>query len=184
MSSDLRKQIYSELELKESDDLLTIWQDNDRTQWSDEAFGVIQAILKARGVALPQQGEPVYEDDEEDWQEAELSAEELAILNDENPPAFYEPFEVLRVVKRLEWMVGATIALIVTHNVLNFPTSLDSAQRYLLGFNDRTMIFVLTALMIAAKIVLSIFVVYVPIKVLTNILRILMEMEFRSRQAG
>jgi hypothetical protein len=41
MSNDLRKQIYSRMNSKETDELLEIWQSNHLYEWSDEAFEVI-----------------------------------------------------------------------------------------------------------------------------------------------
>ena len=187
MNSNLRSQIHNNMNLRETDELLEIWQDNDRVEWSDETFEVIKEILKQRGMDIPQQDEPVYEHDEEDDEDDEddqFSAEELAILNDENPPAFYEPLEVLRLTKRLDWMVGAMIVFIIAYNILNFPASLDIAQRYLLGISNTTFVFIVSALIACANIIIGIITVYIPLKVLSNVLRILMEMEFNSRKAG
>jgi len=42
---------------KTSDELLTIWQENDMETWSDEAFEAVKAILMQRLVSLPQAGQ-------------------------------------------------------------------------------------------------------------------------------
>jgi hypothetical protein len=50
------KQIVSQLEGRETDDLLKIWQENDRQEWSNEAFDAIEEILGQRLGHLPSQG--------------------------------------------------------------------------------------------------------------------------------
>jgi hypothetical protein len=66
----LRSTIYQNLNLKESEELLQIWHDNKRYEWSDTAFEVIQQILEERGLTLsPQeeaQIEPIIEENEND----------------------------------------------------------------------------------------------------------------------
>jgi hypothetical protein len=53
MDNNLRKQIYSNMNLRETDDLVEIWQRNDRKEWSDLAFDVIREILVNRLGELP-----------------------------------------------------------------------------------------------------------------------------------
>ncbi len=61
MSNNLRKQIYNSLNLKQTDELLEIWQKNDRVEWTDTTFEVLQEILQERLGELPPQNEPVFE---------------------------------------------------------------------------------------------------------------------------
>jgi len=61
MSVDFRKQLYRNLNQKEIDDLIDIWQSNNHVEWSDMTFDVIQEILQERGVDIPLQDEPVTE---------------------------------------------------------------------------------------------------------------------------
>ena len=49
MTNELHKQIYNELNLRETNDLLEIWQTNNRAEWSDIAFEIIKQILTERG---------------------------------------------------------------------------------------------------------------------------------------
>ncbi len=79
MSIELREQIYNELNLRETNDLLEIWQTNNRTEWSDIAFEIIKQILTERGLKIPEQDAPVdeynegvIEDDSFDFSEEEL----------------------------------------------------------------------------------------------------------------
>lgn len=58
MNSDtLSKQIYERMRDKSSEELLTIWKENDRGLWSDEAFKAIEEILSSRKMTLPAQGQ-------------------------------------------------------------------------------------------------------------------------------
>ena len=185
MSNSLREQITSRMNLKETDELLDIWQSNDRFEWSDEAFDVISEILKNRGVDIPPQGEPVYEqvDVEADKDDYGFSEEELRILDDENPPAFYDPLEVLWLTRRLDWMVKATIYFSVAYSLLNFSTSKNIAQSYFLMNPNSAFVYLIAALIVVLNAVITIVITYVPLKALVRILRILMEMEFRSRES-
>ena len=61
MSDAIREQIYSTLDQKETDELLAIWQANNRAEWSETAFDVIREILEARQGELPVQHAPVLE---------------------------------------------------------------------------------------------------------------------------
>lgn len=47
--------IYQNMKLKETDELLEIWFENDRLEWSDDAFGVIHSILLERLGDVPPQ---------------------------------------------------------------------------------------------------------------------------------
>lgn len=186
MSNNLRQQIHDRMNLKETDELLEIWQANDRFEWSDEAFDVIKEILQERVADIPEQGEPVYEhiEEESDKLDREFSKEELAIIDDENPPDFYDPFDVLLTIKRLDWMMKAMIAFIIMYNIVNFPNSANIVRGFfVLSAASPILEFIISVLVAFLNAVLGIIVMYVPIKALANILRILMEMEFRSRKA-
>lgn len=65
-SSDaLSKKLYENMRQKSTEELLQIWKENDRTEWSDEAYVAIKQVLDERGVSLPAQTAPavVQEDD-------------------------------------------------------------------------------------------------------------------------
>jgi len=59
MSDTLRDEIYASQNQKATDELLDIWRTNNRLEWSDSTFDVIQEILKDRGVDIPRQNEPI-----------------------------------------------------------------------------------------------------------------------------
>lgn len=182
MNNEFRQQIYNELNLRETDDLLDIWQENNRFEWSDDAFEVINEILKARGVEIPEQDEAKYEQNE--TKDYKFSDEELKIIHDENPPDFYDPFEVLRVCKWIVLAIKLMIGLIIIQNLLNISTSWHIAQSYFVGSKYFLGAYPVTLLIVAANIAIGILLTYMPLKFLSQTLRILMEMEFRSRKAN
>jgi hypothetical protein len=60
MGKSLRDQIFSNINLKETDELVDIWITNDRTEWSDTAFDVVEEILEQRLDELPVQNVPIF----------------------------------------------------------------------------------------------------------------------------
>src|ERR1043165_9307374 len=99
MNNEFRQQIYNELNLRETDDLLDIWLENNREEWSDEAFSVISEILKQRGTEIPRQDEMSLDEKNSSTENDGFSDAELKIIADQNPPDFYDPFAVLQVSK-------------------------------------------------------------------------------------
>lgn len=68
MRDDFRKQLYRNLNQKSTEELTAIWQTNNRAEWSELTFDVIQEILQVRLNELPPQNEPITEltnDDDE-----------------------------------------------------------------------------------------------------------------------
>jgi len=56
MNVALNDRILDTMQKKTTDELLEIWQSNDRAQWSDSAFSAISQVLFERGVSVPTQG--------------------------------------------------------------------------------------------------------------------------------
>ena len=54
ISNDLRNQIYNNMQLKSTDELLRIWKQNDHEEWSDVAFEAVKQILLQRTGTLPE----------------------------------------------------------------------------------------------------------------------------------
>ena len=59
-SQELFDEIDSRMESMDTQELLTIWKENNRARWSDQAFEATKAILIKRGVAVPLQNEAKY----------------------------------------------------------------------------------------------------------------------------
>ena len=182
MSNDLHQQIYNNLNLKETEELVEIWQKNDHVEWSEDTFSVIHEILQKRLGELPSQDEPIfeYEDTEGENDEDEINFEFL--IDDENPPEFYNPHEILRLEK---WLRKAAIASIIA-SVVSSLLELGQMQRivlsYFMGNMERNFVAWLIAIVIFVfAIGLQSIIIYFPLKALGSILKILMEMEFNSR---
>jgi hypothetical protein len=66
-SDSLSDEIYNELNLKSTDELLEIWKTNDRSVWSDDGFKAINKILLERqGSVPPQEAAAPSEESDED----------------------------------------------------------------------------------------------------------------------
>ncbi len=184
MSNNLHKQIYHRMNLKETEELLKIWQSNDRFEWSDEAFDVINEILKERGAEIPEQGQPVYEhaEEETDKENYGFSEEELKIIDDENPPAFYNPIEVLQLVKWIERVTKAVVIVIVLYNLVRFPNFMSMSGFFSIENPNSFVVYFIAFVAMALNALIGIAITNLILKTLSHVLKILMEMEFRSRK--
>ncbi len=86
----LQKSIYANFNLKETDELIEIWQENDRHTFSDLTFEIIQQILQERGIAIPPQNDAHFKTESD---EEEINTEKQ--LSSNNQPIFYKPQELL-----------------------------------------------------------------------------------------
>lgn len=179
MSSDLRKQIYASLNSKDTEELLDIWKTNDRVEWSELAFEVLKEILTERVKTLPEQSEPILEKDEEETAD-DLEDWESKILDSENQPELYDTLEVIDTVRNINKVAKAVIVIYAISSIVNsyfFAGILKGAispDGLVPALWNLFTTLVVTALQIA--------IVYFPLKALSHILRILMEMEFNSRK--
>src|SRR5512134_252932 len=55
MSDTLRAQIYNNLIVKDTDELLEIWQSGDTSVWTEDTFEIVKEILVQRLGYLPPQ---------------------------------------------------------------------------------------------------------------------------------
>ncbi len=58
MDEKLMESIRKNMKLKSTEELLKIWEENDRIEWTEETFEAIKKILLERGETLPPQKEP------------------------------------------------------------------------------------------------------------------------------
>ena len=183
MDSDLRLRIHNDLNLKETGELLEIWKTNDRLTWTDTTFEVIEEILTGRGIKIPNQDEPVYEHYEESDNYG-FTDEEIKILDDNDPPDFYDPLDVLVVCKWIERAAIASGVVAMFSNFLQFPATRGLVQSYFRGSPLWDVVSYLLAFGItAASVLMVIIVTYFPLMAMARILKILMQMEFNSRRA-
>ena len=185
MSNELRQQIHNELNLRETEDLLEIWRTNDHEEWSDTAFEVIKEILSERLVEIPPQETSDEQEEEESFEDDELDEWEAKLLDDENQPEFYDTLEVITLKDTINKTARAVVVVYVLVNLMNIQAYISLVGSY---FADREgftpLIYLIAFIILGLNAAISIAVVYFPLKGLTQILRILMEMEFRSRKAN
>ena len=184
MSGKLRDQVYKNLNLKETGELLEIWQENDRVEWSDTAFDVMKEILVKRLGETPPQDKPIYEnvDDELGDEAYGFDELELKIIDEETDAVFYDPFEVLQVSKSLEWAAQIAIILGVLTAVPGAIQLFQTVQLYFIGNSSADILSgLITLILTILGVGLQIIFTYFPLKALSYILILLMEMEFNSR---
>ena len=182
MSDDLRKQIFESLNLLETDELLDIWQSNNRGEWSDTAFEVIREILTRRGTDIPEQVVFVPGGDEKTIDQQEFTDADLKIVDDENPPAFYDPFDVLRVCRWLETTAKVMVGFVILYNLLMYSSSRRIIESYFIQYPLPLLGIVLTWLLVSLNIAFGAAIAYFTLIALSKVLKILMEMEFNSRK--
>jgi hypothetical protein len=185
MSDDFRKQIFNTLNLKETDELVEIWQTNDRVEWADVAFDVIREILQERLGELPLQNEPVLEHVADDSNDELDNDETLEKFTDkENAPVFYKPQEVLWLETWLYRAAIASIIAIILASLLELPQAHRIVLSYFMGNMEWNLVAWLIAIVIFAfGAGLQCGIYYFSFRALAFILKILMEMEFNSRGA-
>jgi hypothetical protein len=189
MSDDMRGNIYNSLKLKDTEELLAIWIDNNRKEWSNEAFQVVEELLRKRNIELPMQEEPGRKNEENGEMENDLdefTQEEIKIIEDENPPEFYDPMEVLITSRYLKWAAWAMIVFYAISQLLRYETIKKTVDAYFVGEVFQSLAFRLFETGVVWIAFLSLLAVnclfvYFLLTGLSHILRILMQMEFNSR---
>jgi hypothetical protein len=175
MSDSLYNQIYNNLNLRTTNELLEIWQKNNRYEWTDTAFEAIQKILSERGEEVPPQGSPVLEpekDDDADIADDEFSEEALA------PTTFYDPVDALLLIDWLEWTGKAAILVSVLNGLWEaYPSILAVYKEFPLSDFSHPLAIVIEI----GIFVFSGFLIYLFLRAIAYILKILMEFEFNSR---
>lgn len=181
MNDDFRKQLYKKMDLMGTDELLDIWQMNDRMEWSETAFDVVQEILVKRIGDLPPQDNAILSHEEElGKDELGLNEWETRLVDSEDQPSFYDTWEVIDVGRKLNKAAKAVLILNILIGVLTFPTTEQIISGYFPEIQKLPgIMFSLFALGLGTA--LNILLTYFPLKVLAYVLRILAEMEFNSR---
>ena len=106
------------------------------------------------------------------------------LIDDEDPPEFYDPHEVLRLGK---WLYKAAIAAVIATAISSLtalPQIKGIVLSYFMGNPEWNFVAWLIAIVVFIfGVGLQSIIIYFPLKALGSILKILMEMEFRSRGA-
>lgn len=183
MNNSLKEQIYRNMNLKDTEELLELWQENDRVEWSETAFDVMKEILIERLGEIPPQGAPIFEyvAEEVDDESYGFSELELKIIDNENPPEFYDPFEVLKISKWIDLSAKAMVIGIILYNLTRFPSFKGIVASYFLGNQNNPLIYLITLVVLAINAAIGIVITYWLLITLSRVLKILMQMEFNSR---
>jgi hypothetical protein len=159
MSDDLYQQIYNNMNLKDTEELLNIWITNDRTTWSDAAIEAIENILGKRSIELPTREMPAaeemqeeIEDEEAEYNPDEFTEEEREIIEDENPPEFYDPFEVLDTSHWMEIVAKVMVGAIVLSNAVKYSTIWNIVHAYFVRYPIPLLEFYITFSVITTKV--------------------------------
>lgn len=184
MSETLREQIRNSLELKDIYELLEIWKTNNRIEWSETTFVVLHEILKEKLREIPPQDAPILaenEFEENDDQNTGLEEWEEKIIDSENQPELYNSLQVISLRRTIDRLAIVVIVVYILQAVLNFQLAQMFLQGVSVSINDIE-INATNILGISLSTAVKIALVYFPLKALSHILRILMEMEFTSRK--
>ncbi len=189
MSDDFKRQIRDSFEQKETEELLALWQANNRAEWSALSFEVIAEILQDRLGEIPAQGEPCYEltKIEEKEPEVDLRDEDdpasplYPFLCVENAPVLYRPKDVLRLERGLNCVAIAAAALSLIQWVVLFVGAIIHSHMELLPWLKMNG---LSSLLGLGLVIVSAAITFVTLRALAVILKMLMQMEFRSRGIG
>jgi len=180
MSDDLRIQIFRNLDLKETDELLDIWKTNDRVEWSDLAFDIMKEVLNKRMGDLPPQNEPILEYQEE--KEKDLEDWEIKLLDNESQPDFYDTLDVISLTNKINKLAIAYVIVSIVSVLVYFRSFQGVFQGILPSFMGGAPSILLSLLVSIFSVGVNVAIVYFALKALAYILRILMEMEFTSRE--
>jgi len=179
MKAELRGQIYSNLNSKDTEELVEIWKTNDRVEWSGLAFDVLEEILKERLSSLPEQDEHILEkqDDEEleEWQ--------AKILDSDTQPELYDTLEVIDTLDSINKVAKAAIVIYAFVGLVSsygFEALVWGAVS--LNNMEELMPILWNLFQTFLSVAIQIAVTYFSLKALMHILRILMEMELNSRK--
>ncbi len=184
MSDSLRTSLYSRFNQRDTDELLSIWQENNRGDWSDLAFDVLREILQERLGEVPPQSEPTFERAAPD-DAGDVSQERIdQLLADEEAPVFYNPREVLGLAKWLKRVAIGMVGVTIMASLVYLPSAYESLRSFSpMDSFPKTLVWGLTLLLVGGPTALQCALYYWGFRWLAFVLKMLMEMEFTSREA-
>jgi hypothetical protein len=169
MSNDLKESIFNSMNLRETTDLVEIWYEHDRSQWTEPAFRAIEQILISRLGEIPPKPEPKEE-------------EHITPISIDNPPFYYQPSKVSSFCTWLIWLAKASIIANILQGIIVFPYYKQAISNYFSSPSpNASIIMALELITLAIIISIGSAIYYFGLKGLSSFLSILMEMEFNSR---
>jgi len=183
MGNDLRSQIFNNLNLKETEELLDIWTSNDHVAWSDMTFDVIKELLEQRLEEIPPQDEPIFEYTQQENNGMDEESETIdRYSSPENSPVFYKPKQVLWLYRWLNRLAVLAVGIVIIVNIPEIILMRHNVLADFAGNPQGDLLSWLYALVIGGLVLaLQCALYYFSLRALASILKILMEMEFNSR---
>lgn len=179
MNKGLFEQIYANLSIKETDELVEIWRTNNHNEWSDDAFAAIRKILVERDVEIPKQREFMNVVDEA--VDDKLETWEAALLDNEDQPELYDTLDVLSINDHINLLAKASVVVYGLIGLLSTPLASFAIMGLPIETNSFGQLGYETLLILLSTGV-RIGLIYFPLKALSRILIILVEIEFNSRR--
>ena len=167
--NSLEKSIYENFSVKETDELIQIWRENQRYEWSDVAFDVIRQILQERGVEIPLQNNPQFELETKNENEESESADGTS---SENQPIFYKPQQLMFFADAAS--IAAWVTLVIYIVISPWNVFLNWSEYWGMWGLGNGIVGLLSRILVAA---ISFFL----LKGISLALYVLMEFEFNSR---
>ena len=169
MSDEIYKQIFNNLNQKETEELLAIWYENDRSVWADSAFDAIEEILIGRLGEIPPKQENIgFDEDKSNF--------------DEYTPEFYSPQKVLNIRRWIKKIAIASVVMNFAGTIFSFPIFLSLFTKFFTQSPvGNTYALMLTIIIVLIITIIGCGIMYFALRALESILSILMEMEFNSR---
>lgn len=145
MNAERIRDLQRQLQERETEELVNIWQTNDRQTWTPEAFEAIRAILLDRLGSLPPQNAP--------------TTQETVLPENESPADTYHNFA--RLVRIASWAALLSKAFLVLGTLIGLAgvatTFIGEASRFA-GFDPLAFFASLLNVLLIACISLFFFV--------------------------
>ncbi len=167
-----QKTIYSNLNRKETNELLNIWTEQNKNEWTEIALEVVKQILLERLGEIPEISQTSLP--------IKNQRKNIEQINSENPPEFYDPLQVWRLEKSLAIASKIMIGIIVIYSILNYKNTYNLVWPYFM--EDRVMVSAISIFIVVINILVVVCIIYFPMKAFGKILRLLMQMEYNSRR--
>jgi hypothetical protein len=163
MRNDIRNQIYRNLNQKQTEELIKIWQSQDHNAWTETAFELVEEILQDRIGDLSNLTKDYI---------SNQTIEKAVNEDDDDRPLFYEPEKAENIALWLDLSAILIVAIIIVSGILNListkPTFVNAQWYIFAGIQ-------------ILGLILQCLYYYFPLKALSKILNILMELELQSR---
>lgn len=172
--------VYGNLNLLETDDLISHWQKHDEEEWTPVAFDVMEKILIERLGELPaevENVEPENKIEKETLEEKSNLFTELKTLIKDSDPVFYDPEKVTLLVK---WIFRSINIMILLYAIRFLFTNFWLFSGLFSENYDRSGLLIsLVGNLIG--LILTCLLVFFSYKALGYGLKVLKEMEINSR---